>query len=818
MSNTQARLLIVDDETPLMTALCDTLQPQGYVTRGFTSAREALEALRAVSFDLILTDLMMPEMNGISVLNEAFEIDPALVGIVMTGHGSVDTAVEALKTGAVDYILKPFKFNAILAVLARALAVRRLRLENIGLRETVGLHELNVAIASARDSDVIVQKLADAAFQQARAEGLGVVLFSEATASGSAGGGNQEWVVAAVRGSGWEGLAGQRLTADLAGPDWNPAAAGFSADAELAHRELAHRPAPIGGLPPGLSIPMHYGGKLIGILHFLQEGARGNAAAIQLKALGLLASTGASALAAAFGVERLRAAEDRYRRLAEDAPDVVSRFDLLPTPRCSYINPAILECTGYAPAEFYADPALILNITHAEDRDQAMRALRGELASGCAELLRWVSRSGEVVWVEQRSAHVFDRQGQLAAIESVSRDITERRKLEDQLRHSQKLEAIGKLTAGVAHDFNNLLTVINGYSALALGEVSPSSPTFRKLTEIKNASDQAANMTNRLLTFSRKQVVSPRTIDLGELMVEMEGMIQRLAGDTVAVRLTCASNLDKVKMDPTLAQQVVLNLTANARDAMGGVGKLDFDLSNSHADRVRSMFPEVKPGRFVMLTITDNGCGMPAEVKERAFEPFFTTKEIGRGTGLGLATVKSIVEQCSGHIHLDSAPGRGTRFTILLPCSCERVSETGRETAVSPAHQATILLVEDEDVVRALCSQVLSFAGHTVVEASDGCGALKLAAEHAGSIQLLITDLNLPGISGVALAQRLRGMSPGIKVLITSGYTEIPGGPAELTPPAEFLRKPFTPADLSKAVAQILESPAAGNRAQAGAS
>jgi PAS domain S-box-containing protein len=813
MHRQQAKLLIVDDETPLMTALCDTLMSQGYVTRGFTSAREALDALRAESFDLILTDLMMPEMNGILVLNEAFEIDPSLVGIVMTGHASVDTAVEALKSGAVDYLLKPFKFNTILAVLARALAVRRLRLENIGLRETVGLHELNVAIASARDSDVIVQKLADAAFQQSRAAGLCVILFSEATAPGSEGAGNQELVVAAVRGSGWEGLAGQRLTADLAGGDWNPSTAGFSAEVEPSQRAT-----PISGLPPGLSIPMHYGGKLIGVLHFLQDGARGNSAAIQLKALGLLASTGASALAAAFGVERLRAAEDRYRRLAEDAPDIVSRFDLLPAMRCSYINPAIQECTGYAPAEFYANAELMLNITHPEDREHARRALRGELVSGCAELLRWVSRAGEVVWVEQRTAHVFDRQGQLAAIESVSRDITERRKLEEQLRHSQKLEAIGKLTAGVAHDFNNLLTVINGYSALALGEVSPSSPTFRKLTEIKNASDQAANMTNRLLTFSRKQVVRPRTLDLAELLGEMEGMIQRLAGDSVAVKISRADNLDKVKIDPTLAQQVVLNLTVNARDAMAGVGKLDFELSNANWDRVRNMFPEVKSGRFVLLTITDNGCGMTAEVKERAFEPFFTTKEIGRGTGLGLATVKSIVEQCSGHIHVDSAPSLGTRFTILLPRSCERSAAKEREEAGGTAHHASILLVEDDEVVRALCSQVLTFAGHEVVEAADGPTALNLAVERAASIQLLITDLNLPGISGVALAQRLRGMSPGIKVLITSGYTEIPGGPAELTPPAEFLRKPFTPADLSKAVAQILESPAAGNRAQAGAS
>ena len=292
-----------------------------------------------------------------------------------------------------------------------------------------------------------------------------------------------------------------------------------------------------------------------------------------------------------------------------------------------------------------------------------------------------------MLWVEQRVALVHDRHGELTAVETVSRDITERRNLEEQLRHSQKLEAIGKLTAGVAHDFNNLLTIINGYAALALNEATPQSGLSRKLDQIKKAGDQAAGLTHQLLTFSRKQVTQPKTINLALMLDEIAPMIHRIAGEQVGVTIRSQPDLGDVKIDPTQAQQVILNLAVNARDAMPEGGKLEFALSNIDVDQARPRVAQITDGSYVMLAVSDTGCGMPSEMQQRIFEPFFTTKGLGHGTGLGLATVYGVVEQSGGHIYLDSAVGAGTTFTILLPRSDEPVqaktveapSECGRQ-------------------------------------------------------------------------------------------------------------------------------------------
>lgn len=803
MPESSARLLIIDDEEPLMRALCDTLESKGYTTSGFTSARAALAALRGDCFDVVLTDLMMPEMDGISVLDEAFQIDPNLVGIVMTGHGSVNTAVDALKTGAVDYILKPFKLASILPVLTRALSARRLRMENVELREAVGLHELSIAIAFARDSEAVLQQIADAAFLQSRARALSVLLFSEPGIGPLARGSEESLYVAAVRGTGMEQFAGVHLPLSPGLRQWLAKLHELSGDLgmEVLQEQLA-------GLPRGLCIPMQYGGNLVGVLHFEPGSSSRPFTPGQQKGLSILAGTGAAALAAAFGVERLRAAEARYRRLAEDAPDVVARFEMQPAPHCSYVNPAIESITGYKPEDFYVDPDLIIRVAVPEDQILARRILRAEVPRGAAATLRWLHRNGAVSWMEQRSALVHNRHGQLVAIEMVCRDITERRNLEEQVRHSQRLEAIGKLTAGVAHDFNNLLTIINGYCALALGEVAPTAATWRKLDEIKKAGDQAANMTNRLLAFSRKQATQPRVLSLSAVLRDMDQMIARIVGDSVQVSTTILEETSPVRMDLTQAQQVILNLAVNARDAMSGSGKLDFEIASLDWREACALVPDIAPGAYVLFAVSDTGSGMTPEVKARIFEPFFTTKEAGRGTGLGLATVRSIVEQSGGSIRIDSAPGLGTRFSILLPRSSDS-SETVRaeSTTFSPGH-GTVLLVEDDAGVRSLSTEVLTSAGYMVFAAGDGPAAVSLAERYSNQINLLVTDMNLPGISGAAVAEQVRRLVPSIKVLFTSGSMDLSSSAAEVQSlaDAEFLEKPFTPAGLSKKVHVILNA------------
>jgi PAS domain S-box-containing protein len=803
MPHTQARLLIIDDEKALMKALCDTLEAEGYRTMGFTSAREALATLRDQSFDVVLTDLMMPEMDGISVLDAAFRLDSNLVGIIMTGHGSVNTAVNALQTGAVDYILKPFKVNTILPMLARALAARRLRMENIQLREAVGLYELSLAIASARNSEAVLEKVADAAFEQSDAQALYVLLTAESALAARSTLARDELQVAAVRGAGAKPEAGARLPFSPLLQDW----AANSGQPDRGPEELPE-PGLIAGLPPGLSIPMLNGGKLLGVLHFEPPHPSRSFTRGQRKALSILASTGASALAAADGVERLSVAEERYRRLAEDAPDIVSRYEVYPEPGCSYANPAILAATGYTPEEFYADPGLALRVVHPDDLELANRTIAGQIERGTALTLRLLTKSGATVWVEQRVAHVHDRHGRLVAIETVARDVTERRNLEERLRHSQKLEAIGKLTAGVAQDFNNLLTIINGYCALGLTEVEPGSPTSRKLDQIKKAGDQAAALTNQLLAFSRKQVLQPRTINLALLLGEMEQMIRRITGDSIELSIQAPEGLGDVRIDPTQAQQVILNLAVNARDAMAGGGTLTFTLSNHETGHGEIRIPGMGPGNYVKLTVTDTGCGMTPELRQRVFEPFFTTKDIGRGTGLGLATVHGIVEQSHGHIYIDSEPGLGTTFTILLPRAGGQSELPRPETAPMSRGTETILLVDDDHGVRSFTHDVLTGAGYAVLAAADGVSGLRLAEEYGDRIDLLITDMSLPGMLGGAVAEKVRDLLPHARILFISGYTD--SAPPQLDPfteaEADFLAKPFTPAQLTTRVREVLNA------------
>jgi PAS domain S-box-containing protein len=761
-----AGLLVVDDEAPQMKALCDTLHSAGYHTTGFTSASQALAAMRERSFDVVLSDLMMPEMDGIAFLDEAFSIDPNLAGIIMTGHGTVQTAVDALKGGALDYILKPFRLSAILPVLTRALEVRRLRMENIQLKEAVALHELSTAMALAPDFQTVLHTLADAAFEQSRASSLAILLPNED---------QSELYVAACRGEDCGRLRMARFPLSGAIADW------------VAHgRELRTHPddgmGALRTLTPSLpelhsdiAVPLLSAGNLVGILSLTGHADPHKPATPgHLKALNILAATGASALEATLLLERLRAAEQRYRQLAENAPDIVFRYELDPEPRFVYVSPAATAITGYGPEEYYADPELSLKTVHPGDRAMLESVFRGGQPSGRMIALRCIHKSGSLVWLEQRTVLVHDRSGRLVALEGIARDVTERKKLEEQLRQSQKLEAIGQLTAGVAHDFNNLLTVINGYTDLTSKEIAPEDPAQRKINEVKKAGEQAAALTRQLLAFSRAQALDPQVVDLAEILRDMHQMIRRLIGDRIKVSTTIVSRVANVKLDPSQLQQVILNLAVNARDAMPKGGVLRFELRNVRFDSQTNPHPDLAAGNFVMLSVSDTGSGMTPEVKRRAFEPFFTTKEVGRGTGLGLATVYGIVKQSGGHVLLDSEPGKGTKFTIFFP-EFAVPPETGETPAAAqsgvadaiPSSIRRVLIVDDEPAIRGLLAEVLRGAGFDVLTAQDGREALERAAQ--ASVDLMITDLIMPEVEGIELIAMIRRQVPALKVIAMSG-------------------------------------------------
>jgi PAS domain S-box-containing protein len=398
-------------------------------------------------------------------------------------------------------------------------------------------------------------------------------------------------------------------------------------------------------------------------------------------------------------------------------------------------------------------------------------------------------------------------------------DVTEQRKLEGQLRQSQKMEAIGQLAAGVAHDFNNLLTIIHGHASLQAVRAELPEPTRHSIEQIKMAADRAAALTRQLLTFSRKQVMQPRPISLNEVITKSQALLKRLLGETIRLECVCAPELPLVFADENSLDQVIMNLAVNARDAMVGGGVLTInteDVVLCGADTSRN--PDARAGRFVRLSVTDNGCGMDTTVLTRIFEPFFTTKPQGKGTGLGLSTVYGIVKQHEGWMEVRSLPGMGTTFHVHLPITDKRPEVTEDTNFISrppvaPAQEATslVLVVEDEPVLRSFISMTLEAHGYRVLEAGDGLEALQVGAAAKEKIDLLLTDMVMPnGMTGVTLGAQLSERIPGLKVLYTSGYSqELMDNAERLKQGVNFLPKPFDVNRLLKTVRACLESPAA---------
>jgi len=416
-------------------------------------------------------------------------------------------------------------------------------------------------------------------------------------------------------------------------------------------------------------------------------------------------------------------------------------------------------------------------------------------------------RDGVEFPVEVSLSYIETEEG-MFAIAFVS-DISQRKLLEEQLLHAQKMEAVGRLAGGVAHDFNNMLTVIDGYNRMILDELGPLDPLRGYAEEILKAADRAGAITNQLLAFSRRQISQPRVIQINLVIAQTDKMLRRLIGEDVHLQLRLASDIGNIRADPGHVEQAIVNLVVNARDAMPNGGQLTVETANVHLDEhyVRTHLGMV-PGDFVMVAVSDTGHGMDAETRRRIFEPFFTTKEKGRGTGLGLATVYGIVKQAGGDIWVYSEPGRGSTFKLYFPRVAEALTEASDAAANSVPKTAiaeTILLVEDEQAVRELTLKMLQQLGYTVLPAESADAALRVSEQFQGELSVLVTDVVMPGMSGRQLADALVLLRPDIKVLFLSGYTEntvLHHG--VLDSGVDFLPKPFSREILGRKLREIL--------------
>ena len=1208
-NSSTGKILVVDDEVELKNVLVDALTSQGFETVGFTSGEEALAALRGEAFDVLLADLMMPGMDGITLVREGLEIDPHLVAIMMTGQGTIQTAVDAMKEGAFDYVLKPFRLQTVLPVFTRAMKARQMRLENLQLRETLAIYELGQTIAFTLDPQTVICKLADAASLQTNADEVSVLLLTSD---------HSELYVAEVRGENREGLLGERVPLKDGISSWvmherTP----LILDGEISDerfRALWPRPE----IRSAISVPMLVANKLVGTININALNSARPFNPGQMKALTLLASIAAAALETASLYDHVSRAENDFRSIFENSIEGI--FQATRVGRYVKVNPAMARILGYdsptdlidsvnniwhqvyvhpekcveilsaieakgsiqdfeleayrkngdkiwlsmnirevrdegggephyegtieditelkkAEAErlvmfeiiqgvsmsadlgallelihgaiqkvvyaencfvslydehtdtlgmqFFVDkcdsvPApqklgkscaayvfrtgepLLMNqarfdqlvdagevelvgvpspswlgvplntpaktigvlvVQHYEDdcaysernveflssvgsqiavaierklvedqlkknearyrdlvenahdliyehdldgnyvsanqaveqmtgysleecldlkvehivapefletsREMIRRKLAGEkvtayaleivakdghrvalevnsnlvLRGGVPVGIRGIARditerkrteadlvrlaaavaqtadsvvvtdtkgniqyvnpaferisgyakeevinqnsrilkSGKTdpavytelwetitrgsVWVgnltnRKKDGTLFDERVTISAVYdeaheivsyiAVKQDVSERLKLEEQLRQSQKMEAIGQLAGGVAHDFNNLLTVIGGYSELLLRRLPEESPFRTSIEEIKKAGERAGGLTRQLLAFSRKQILQPKILDINVVVSDLDKMLRRLIGEDISLMTFTEPGLGQVKADPGQIEQVLLNLAVNARDAMPDGGQLTIQTSNvCLSEDFAHHHLSAEAGNFIMLSVSDNGGGMDMDTKDRIFEPFFTTKGPGKGTGLGLSTVYGIVKQSGGHIWVYSEVGKGTAFKIYLP----RVDEPGDvsfahgDSTLVPHGTETILLVEDEEQVRRISREILEMLGYQVLVAVNGEEALAIAQQHDGEIDLMITDVVMPKMGGRELVERLSPSRPIMKLLYMSGYTDdaiVRHG--LIDEQLQFIGKPFTTDALARKVRNVLDS------------
>jgi two-component system cell cycle sensor histidine kinase/response regulator CckA len=556
-----------------------------------------------------------------------------------------------------------------------------------------------------------------------------------------------------------------------------------------------------------LGVPLKAGNNTFGVLVVQSYSGNVRFGEREKEILQFVSQQLASAIEYKRNEEALRNSEARYRSLVQSAVYGIYRSSL--EGRFFDVNPALITMLGYDSAEevLALDPQSDVFLDPTEQARVMGEFQRGARLDNVE--VRWKRKDGSAITVRLSGRVVNSPEETTEVVEIIAEDITERRVLENQFRQAQKMEAVGRLAGGVAHDFNNLLMVIGGYAEVLLEHTRKGDPLYPKIEAIHQAADRATTLTRQLLAFSRKQLLELKVVDLNIIIEDMERLLRPLIGENVELRTQLAPDLGRTRADAGQIEQVIMNLVVNSKDAMPKGGKIQIQTANArlNSEDRRREYTYIQPGLYVVLSVTDTGAGMDKETQSRIFEPFFTTKEKGKGTGLGLSTVYGIIKQSGGYVLVESELGQGTTFRIYLP-RVEDALEPAGPAGVSRSRvdgSETVLLVEDEESVRQLVRETLELKGYKVLEADNGESALQIVSEYSGKIDMLITDVVMPGMSGRELSARLCSSCPQIKVLYLSGYTEdaiVHEGVVD--PDTAFLQKPFTLQMLSRKVREVL--------------
>jgi len=799
--------LVVDDDQDFADSLAQLLRLEGFSVEVAYSASRSMELLRRHTVAVALVDIRLGQDSGVQLVRDLREWLPDVVAIMMTAYASVDTAVQAIQEGAYDYLCKPFFTEDLLATLQRCFERTRLLKEREAAEATVLARNRELETVNVRLSKILcgMQSLARCTTAQALCSELLVAMVELLRTAGGALYLRDGTALCAVVAQGGDYPEAISLPPDK----------GSVLDEALTRERPAAGPRGVGNAGLGwdraeLVFPLiDSRGSLFGAL-LVHEVVPRQFSQQEFELGQILTSFGAEAIHAAQATEHLAESQERLSKIIENSPSAISLKDLhgrylLTNGRFDEWFGNGFGLKGAAPAsagfsgwdgagtDFVSDSAVL------ENGGTISREIEVPLADGATH---------SVLVTKFR---VADSAGNAVGVGTIGTDVTEQRLAELRLRQTQRMEAIGQLTGGIAHDFNNLLAIVLGNLRL-LQEEALGRPEARELLEeALDATKAGAELTSRLLAFGRGQALYPQTTDVEALIREMSRMLERTLGQGIAIRLDLAPDLWSAEIDRNQLETSVLNLAINARDAMPDGGELVIGARNVALGRddVRSR-PDLSPGNYVVLSVTDCGEGMTPEVLREAIQPFFTTKELGHGSGLGLSMVYGFVTQSKGHLELVSSVGQGTSVSLYLPSNASGAttrSPVSRAAATGAGRGERILVVEDQPSVRRLTRRLLTRLGYKVLEAADGRSALRILEENSG-IDVLFTDIVLPGkTNGLMLGQAARAANPALRVIYTTGYAaeSLAGEPEPQDATTVLLRKPVQIEELSRALRAVLE-------------